>query len=131
MPWVKQLKRVFYFELVLNTLSIIQCFFMPSMLVEGFGAPPSPLVNSLMMWFGSIVLVITYIMGRVLLAGNDKALRVVLEGYAIGDVVYLVGLFAFIGAIGGVWTAISIFTVVITLVLLTVRIVYLWGTRAA
>lgn len=127
MEWVKHLKKVFYFELLLNLVSCVQIFFMTDAFVTGFGATPSPALNTSFTWFGSLIVVITYIMGRALLSGNEKALRYVLEGYLIGDLVYVVTLVMLVNAIGGVWTPIAIFSGVISLILAAVRGVYLWG----
>lgn len=129
MPWAKHLKKVFYVELLLNLLSAIQIFFAGDSFVAGFGATPNPILNLSFTWFACLILVITYIIGRALFSNNETALRYALEGYIIGDIVFIIVLIAFINAIGSGWTTMAFFSVASTSVLTIIRILYLWGTR--
>jgi hypothetical protein len=129
MPWAKHLKKVFYVELLINLISIIQIFFMNGEFLRGFGAAPATGLGESFLWFGTLLIVITYIMARALFTHDDRALRYILEGYLIGDFVYIGAEIAFINAIGGLWTPMAIAGLVITLILITARILYLWETR--
>ncbi len=131
MPWMKHVKKIFYLELLINLASIIQILFTNQDFLRSFGVTtPSPGLGESFMWFATLLIVMTYIMARALFAHNDTALRYVLEGYLIGDVVYLGVEVAFINSIGGVWTPTAIFGAAITILLLIpARLIYLWGTR--
>lgn len=129
MPWVKRLRYVFYAEVVLNLVSIILIFFLGETFVKGFGLDPVPnYIVITFQWFAVLLIVITYIMARTLWSGDDRALRWILEGYLIGDIIYVVVQVAFVNQIGVGWTTNAIFGVGVTIVLIVVRVLYLWGS---
>jgi hypothetical protein len=98
--------------------------------LTGMGlAAPRPVERILVLWFAALLVVITYILARTLWSGDARALRIVLEGYLIGDVIYLIGQYLFVQAVGGAWTGSSLFGVGITIFLAAVRVVYLLGER--
>lgn len=126
----KNLRRVFYVELLVNLASILAFMFGGAAILEQFGvAVVTPPLVEAFQWFATLLIVITYILARALFSQNDRALRYVLEGYLIGDLVYLVVLFRFVGAIGGVWTFGSVFGLAFTVFIATMRVLYLWQTR--
>lgn len=131
MPSTKQLRRVFYGEVVLNLVSVILIFFFGETFVRGFGLDPvPPYIVSTFQWFAVLLIVITYILARTLVSGDERALRHVLEGYLIGDIIYVGVQVSFVNQIGAGWTGNAIFGVGVTLFLIVVRVLYLWGGRA-
>jgi hypothetical protein len=122
----KHVKKVFYAEVILNAISILTIVFASDTFIKGFGiTTPPPLLREAFLWFATLLFVMTYIMARALFSGNDQALHFVLEGYLIGDLIYIVVQIMFVNAIGAGWTATSIFGVVVTIVLIIARIIYL------
>jgi hypothetical protein len=126
-----QLKRLFYAELLLNVVSIVSITFTGDSFLQGLGIPPSPLSKALLLWFVTMLVVVTWAMFRILRSGNEGAFRLMLEAYLIGDFVYLGAIIATVNAIGGVWAGTAIFSVVVTLVLIVARIYYLMGKTEA
>ncbi len=127
---IQRVKIVFYIEVVINLISVVLYLFMGSNGVAMLGVPdPQPLVLEGFRWFAVLVLVITYIMVRSLLSRDERALRFVLEGYLLGDIVYIVVLFQFVNLLGGVWAFGTISAALITVILIAARVIYLWGTR--
>ncbi len=127
---IRRLRNVFYIEIIINLVSVGLYLFAGETGVRALGVDnPSPLLISAFQWFAVLTFVITWILGRALTSGDERALRFVLEGYLIGDVIYLVVLFGFVDALGGVWAGGSLFALIITLLLIAARVVYLWGTR--
>jgi type II secretory pathway component PulF len=92
-------------------------------------AEPTPLLVEAFRWFAIMTLVITYIMVRALWSGNEAALRFVLEGYLLGDLLYFVALVQFVNTLGGTWAGGAIFAAGVTIFLATVRVIYLGGMR--
>jgi|GEM_PF-1202218 len=133
LQWTKHIKKVFYLELLINLASIVQILFANQEFVRSFGVNETvPGLGESFMWFATLLVVMTYIMARALFSNNETVLRFTLEGYLIGDIIYLVVLVAFINAVGGVWTSTAIFGAGITLILLIpARIIYLWGPKQA
>lgn len=124
----RRIKFIFYGEVLINLITVIMIFFTADVFIEGFGLDAeTPLLAESLQWFASLLVVISYIMLRALMSNNDAALRFVLEGYLIGDFVYLLVLAGFVNATGTGWTASSIFALVITLILIISRVVYLWS----
>lgn len=124
----RRIKAVFYGEVLINIVTIVMLYLTGDFFVESFGvAPETPLVIETFRWFGALMVVITYILAQALRSGNDGALRFVLEGYLIGDFVYMAAIAGFVNAAGTGWTASAIFAVVITIILIVSRVIYLWS----
>ncbi|MBC8097853.1 MAG: hypothetical protein H7Y11_00285, partial [Armatimonadetes bacterium] len=103
---MSRLKIVFYGEVILNLVSVGLYLFAAETGVSGLGvSDPAPLLLDAFRWFAALTLVITYILGRALISGDERALRFVLEGYLLGDIVYLVVLVQFVNTLGGGWVA--------------------------
>lgn len=126
MNWRDRLRNVFYAEIVINLISIAGFMFTGETVLRSLGASQvDPPLVEVGRWFAALTLVITYIMGRALLTRNEQALRFVLEGYLLGDFIYLIVALQFVNAIGGVWTPGMIFALGITVVLAVIRVLYL------
>lgn len=122
----QHVKKVFYFEVGLNIIAILMMSFAPDSFLIGMGiAGPTPVGRILLLWFVALTVALTYILGGVLWSGDERALRIVLEGYLFGDLVYLFALFQLIQALGNRWTALSAFTFGITIFFALARIVYM------
>ncbi|NDJ36908.1 MAG: hypothetical protein GYB64_19835 [Chloroflexi bacterium] len=121
-----RIKLLFYAEVVINTISAVMVFAFGGAFLRSFNLDPAlPLVSESLGWFGALLVVITVIMARALLSDNEQALRFVIEGYLIGDVVYLIVLARWLSAAGAGWSIGAAFAVGLTLVLIVGRIVYL------
>ncbi|MFN8530907.1 MAG: hypothetical protein U0670_20065 [Anaerolineae bacterium] len=131
MNWLKRnIKKVFYLEAFINLVSIFGIFLSPESYLRGMGiSEPTPLLTAAFLHFGMLLLVMTYILARVLLSGNDRALRIVLEGHLIGDFVYLYVVVMLVNAVGGVWTMTTIIGVALTIMFILVRGFYLLSHR--
>ncbi len=126
MKWTRRLKIVFYAEIVLNIISIGEIFLAPDSFLRGLGLRDVlPVELSLIRWFGTLQIGITYVMARVLLDGGEKPLRFVLQGLLIGDFIYAAVQVSMVSDTGGVWTSISLAGIILTIFLIIARVLYL------
>lgn len=124
------IRAILYVEIVVNIANIIANLVAPSALLDQFAPQPHPpLALEMVRWFGVLLFVITYIMWHALRSDNAQALRWVIEGYLIGDILYLAVLASLANAVG-VWTAGGIIAVAVTLIFGGARIGYLWINRS-
>lgn len=126
---MKIIRTILYIEIVVNIANIVMSFFAPASLLAQFAPEPyPPLAMEMTRWFAVLLFVITYIMWRALRSDNAQALRWVIEGYLMGDILYLVALVSLATTVGA-WTFGGGVAVVFTLVFGGARIAYLWLTR--
>ncbi|MFZ4813871.1 MAG: hypothetical protein ACOYL5_04995 [Phototrophicaceae bacterium] len=127
----RALRVIFYLEALINCISIVQYLFLGDVGVRALGiTDPNPFIVEGFRAFGVLVLVLTYVLLRTLISNEERALRFVLEGYLLGDFVYIWALWQLIQKLDGVWTPTSIAAVVISVILMVARITYLWMFRA-
>jgi hypothetical protein len=86
-------RYLFLLEATINSISTLLFLLKPELMLQNLIADTSlitPLVLEMLRWYGGLLLVITIILWRVLFSKNPEPLRLVLEAYLLGDIVYLV-----------------------------------------
>lgn len=116
------LKYVFYAEVIINIPSFIMCWFFPKAFVDQIaGMSADMLTYDLVRWYGVVLFVLTFILGKALYEKDISALKTVFMGYGIGDIMQIVVTAILANHIGG-WNFGLIFTVAISLLLVTCRV---------
>jgi len=119
------LKYIFYSEFIINIPSFIMCLFLPVLFTTQLtGMEGDMLSNDLVRWYGVILFVLTFILGKALYDKDLGTLRTIFYGYAIGDIMQLVVTWKLASHIGG-WNFSLIFTAVLSLILFSARVAVL------
>ncbi len=120
------LRPLFYFEVILNVVSIILCWFMPSYFVEQLlPVEVSPMTLELVRWYGLLLAVLTGILALALFAKHFEVLRIVFIVYAIGDIIQVLLTLKMAMTLNIGWTFGLLFTIGISLVLCLGRVLAL------
>jgi len=120
-----KLKYIFYTEFIINIPSFILCLFFPVIFtVQLSGMEGDLLSNDLVRWYGVILFVLTFVLGKALYEKDISALKTILAGYAIGDVMQIVVTWKLVSHIGG-WNFSLIFTALLSVILFAARIAVL------
>ena len=123
------LKYIFYTEFAINIPSFILCLFFPVLFtVQLTGMEGSLLSSDLVRWYGVVLFVLTFILGKALYEMDIRTLKTILSGYAIGDIMQIVVTWKLASHIGG-WNFSLVFTAVLSLILFTARIAALQDER--
>jgi hypothetical protein len=120
------LKTIFYIEAAINIAAGILSLLLPARFLNLFGpAEGSAIELALIQVVGGLLIAVSVILIQALRVGSIEAIRPVIQGYLVGDVLFLYGLFTLAQA-AGTWTIMSIVIAVLTVVLALVRIYALW-----
>lgn len=115
------LKYLFYTEVIINIPSFIMCWFFPSAFVDQLTKMSADvLTHDFIRWYGVLLFVLTFILGKALYDKDVSALKTVLLGYGIGDLMQIVVTVLLAQHIGG-WNFGLIFTVFISVLLVSCR----------
>jgi hypothetical protein len=116
------LKTVFYIEALLNIFAGALCLILPARFMSLFSpAAGSETEYALIRLVGGMLIAVSVILIQALRVGSIEAIRPVMQGYLVGDVLFLYGLVTLARA-AGAWTIMSIVIAVITVLLALVRI---------
>lgn len=127
---LRLIRYLFFTEAIINSISIVVFLLKPELMLQGLIADTSqitPLSLEMLRWYGGLLLVITIILWRALLSKNPETLRIVLEAYLIGDIVYFVSQIILAQLAG--WVFGSYFGLGFTSLLFIGRLVYLLKSR--
>ena len=123
----KPLRTIFYVESALTLLTAIYCLLLPARFIAMFAAEPAgAIAEAFIRWYGVTLIVIVYVLFRALRNGSLEALRPVLQGLLIGDVLHLAVTWMLADAVGG-WNQAIIATVITTVFFGGARIYALWA----
>jgi len=119
------LKYVFYAEFLINIPSFILCLFFPVIFTLQLSGMEGDLLSSdLVRWYGVILFVLTFVLGKALYEKDISALKTILSGYAIGDIMQIVVTWKLASHIGG-WNFSLVFTALLSVILFAARITVL------
>jgi hypothetical protein len=119
---MKPLRLVFRAEVLINFLSGGYALLAPAAFANQFMPADSPLSNAEMArWFGAMTIAFGFVLWRAL-DGEWPALRIVIEAYLLGDVIFFLALVLFV-INGGAWTNPAILTAGLTIFLAVCRVI--------
>jgi hypothetical protein len=120
------LKTVFYIEALLNTFAGVLCLIVPARFMSLFStAAGGEIEHALIRLVGGMLIAVSVILIQALRVGSIEAIRPVIQGYLVGDVLFLYGL-VMLAQAAGMWTIMSIVIAAVTVLLALVRIYALW-----
>ncbi|NHJ40320.1 MAG: hypothetical protein FK731_09835 [Asgard group archaeon] len=120
--WLK-LKYVFYFEVLLNIIMVILCIFVPQFFISQLTGESFTQVGiEIVIWYGILLFVISFIMIGILIIEDQKSFRIVMIGYIFGDWFQIGAAIHFALKLSS-WSFGIIFTIVITFILIIFRLV--------
>ncbi|NHJ48295.1 MAG: hypothetical protein FK733_10965 [Asgard group archaeon] len=121
-----KLKYAFYGEALLNTIMVILCIFIPQFFIRQLTSETSSTLSlEMVIWYGILLFVITFIMTGILIIENQKAFKIVMIGYLFGDWFQIGAAIHFAIKLNS-WTFGIIFTIVITAVLIILRFIVIF-----
>ena len=122
---MKYLIYVFYLEAAISTLSGFQSFFMPAAFLKQFTSDPAPtLAIEMTRWYGVLLFVLVYLLLQGLrLRGG--ALKLVLQGLLLGDILQIAATFVTARALGG-WSFVLYMSLILTTLYILLRGICLW-----
>ena len=86
-------RYLFITEALINSVSTVLFLVNPATMLQSLIADTSlisPLALEMLRWYGGLLLVMTVILWRVLFYKSPEPLRIVLEAYLLGDIVYFI-----------------------------------------
>lgn len=102
---------IFTAEALVNVVTGCLAFFVPASFLRQFlptgTVTPTPAVAlEVVRWFGVLLFVLAYLWGRTAFFSRDNlvALRIVIEGLLLGDLIQLVATFLMFRSVGWSWT---------------------------
>ena len=111
--------------MIINIPSFILCLVFPVVFIEQLGGVSSGGMElDLVRWYGVVLFVLTFILGKALWDKNLSALRIIFMGYAIGDLIQLLVTWKMADHLSG-WNFSLIFTAILSLLLFTARMLSL------
>jgi hypothetical protein len=121
-----KLKFAFYGEGLLNLIMVILCIFIPQFFIGQLTDQSiSPVGTEMVIWYGILLFVITFIMTGILVIENQKAFIIVMIGYLFGDWFQIGAAIHFAVKLDS-WTFGIIFTIAITAVLIILRFIVIF-----
>ena len=123
------LKYIFYTEFLINIPSFILCLFLPAVFIAQISGMEGDLLSlDIVRWYGVLLFVLTFILGKALLEKDISGLRTILSGYAIGDLLQIAVTWTMVSHVGG-WNFSLGFTAALSVILFTARIAVLQDDR--
>ena len=122
---MKNLLYVFYLEAAISILSGFQAFFMPAAFLKQFTSDPAPILAiEMTRWYGVLLFVLVYLLLQGLrLRGG--ALKLILQGLLLGDILQIAATFVTARALGG-WSFVLYMSVILSTIYIVLRGICLW-----
>lgn len=129
---MKLARYLFITEAIINTFSTVVFLVQPQLMLQGLIADTSqitPLALEMLRWYGTLLLILTIILWRALLGKNEDFLRMVLQGYIFGDIIYIFAQIQ-LGFVAGFVFG-SYFGIGFGIAVFLARAYYLWKSRSS
>jgi hypothetical protein len=122
---LKYLTSIFYLEAAISLLSGFQSFFMPATFLRQFTVDPAPtLAIEMTRWYGVLLFAMVYLLLQGLRI-RGGALKLVLQGLLLGDILQIAATFMTARAMGS-WSFVLYMSIVLSVIYAILRVICLW-----